>query len=380
MRFDADPVAFCKIFSEQQDHLRRAIVEARRLVTASEPSTEILRHISRAITESGVRSLRADLAALRASIARAGLDRRSSVTPEDVESVLPLVLHHRAKPDRRQSSPPPQSAPSRNETRDEQATDRGGTQERVFPPEARLAPKLRVSVPDSIARGRSATVNDSAGDRVQSGTPFKEGRLDVVASLTQSFRNTGTASLTRDQLVFRRSAPSSGVRFIFVVDASGSHAAQQRMRAVKGAVAALLESSVDHKDEVAVISFRGAKAEIVLEPCRDMEAALRLLEFLPTGGRTPLAHALELAEQLVTPESVVVLLTDGRANVPSAGADPWAEALKAARNLTCSSVLVDSSVDSSTVAATQALAAAMRARLIRLDDLSREAVLNILRL
>jgi magnesium chelatase subunit D len=111
-----------------------------------------------------------------------------------------------------------------------------------------------------------------------------------------------------------------------------------------------------------------------------MEAALRLLEFLPTGGRTPLAHALELAEQLVTPESVVVLLTDGRANVPSAGADPWAEALKAARNLTCSSVLVDSSVDSSTVAATQALAAAMRARLIRLDDLSREAVLNILRL
>jgi len=45
------------------------------------------------------------------------------------------------------------------------------------------------------------------------------------------------------------------------------------MRAVKGAAAALLESSVDNKDEVAVVSFRGARAEIVLQPCRDAAAA-----------------------------------------------------------------------------------------------------------
>jgi magnesium chelatase subunit D len=124
------------------------------------------------------------------------------------------------------------------------------------------------------------------------------------------------------QLVFRTFQPKSGGRFIFVVDANGSHAAQQRMRAVKGAAAALLESSVDNKDEVAAISFRGSKAETVLEPCRDAEAALKALEFLPTGGRTPLAHALELASSLVNPVSTVILLTDGRANVPSRTADP----------------------------------------------------------
>jgi magnesium chelatase subunit D len=163
------------------------------------------------------------------------------------------------------------------------------------------------------------------------------------------------------------------------VDSSGSHAAQQRMRAVKGAAAALLESSIDSKDEVAVISFRGAKAEIVLEPCRDPAAAMRVLEFLPTGGRTPLAHALELAGSLVNPASMLILITDGRANVPSRTADPWADALEAATGLNCSALLVDSSIDVSTTAATQALAAAMQAKMIRLDDLSREALLSILR-
>jgi magnesium chelatase subunit D len=148
------------------------------------------------------------------------------------------------------------------------------------------------------------------------------------------------------------------------------------MRAVKGTVAALLESSVDTKDEVAVISFRGAKAEIVLEPSGDVEAARRVLEFLPTGGRTPLAHALELARSLVSPSSLVVLVTDGRANVSLAGGDPWEEALNSAGKLNCPAVVVDSSLDSA--AACGSLASAMRARLVRLDDMNRETLLNVL--
>jgi hypothetical protein len=45
----------------------------------------------------------------------------------------------------------------------------------------------------------------------------------------------------------------------------------------------------------------------------------------------------------------------------------------------CIGLLLDSSLGASAVAATEALAAAMRARLIRLEDLNEEAVLNILR-
>jgi magnesium chelatase subunit D len=208
--------------------------------------------------------------------------------------------------------------------------------------------------------------------------PAAAPKFDTVASFTRSFRHTGTASLNSDHLVFRTPQTKSGIRFIFVVDASGSHAAQQRMSAVKGAAAALLESSVDNKDEVAVFAFRGAKAETVPEPCRVAASVLRVLEFLPTGGRTPLAHALELANSLVTPTSLVILLTDGCANVPLRSPDPWADALQAAAELSCASVLVDSAIDRSTAGATQALAAAMRARLIRLDDLREETPLNVL--
>jgi magnesium chelatase subunit D len=362
LRFDADPASFCTAFEDQQQRLRQAIVDARALVPKIQPSAGLIEEISRAVAQAGVRSLRADLAVLRASIAHAALDSRMEITREDINTVLPLVLHHRSKRNPGQPPSPPPPPPDANQSQPE---PREGSADRIFPLQGREAPELRLSMAESISRGRSAAV------------VAKPPVLDVVASFTQSFRNTGAASLTSDHLVFRSPPTKSGVRFIFVVDASGSHAAQQRMRAVKGAVAALLESSVDHKDEVAVVSFRGAKAEIVLEPCRDAASALRVLEFLPTGGRTPLAHALELAASLVTPAAVVILLTDGRANVPLNGTDPWADALEAASRLNCSAILVDSSTDRTMDGATEALASAMRAKLILLDDLSKEPLIAV---
>lgn len=364
LQFDADPIEFCESFEEEQQRLRQAVADARILIYSITPSTEILQRISEAVTAAGVRSLRADIATLRASIAYTALDRRAEVTPQDIEAVLPLVLHHRAKRKPDQSAPPPSPPPPPPDNRQPKPE----AKDRVFPPEIRQAPELHLGSTDSVSRGRSATAKTRPSES-----------LDVVASFTQSFRNTGSASLTAEQLVFRTPPARSGVRFIFVVDSSGSHAAQQRMRAVKGAATALLESSVDHKDEVAVISFRGAKAEIVLEPCRDAAAAMRVLEFLPTGGRTPLAHALELASSLVNPTSLVILLTDGRANVPLRDSDPWADALEAATKLNCSSLLVDSSIDGSTARATEALAAAMRAKRVRLDELNEEALISVLR-
>jgi magnesium chelatase subunit D len=378
LQFDADPIAFCESFEEEQERLRQAIIAARSLVCQIKPSGEILQKISEAVTSAGVRSLRADLAVLRAAMAHAALGGRVEVASEDIESVLPLVLHHRAKRNPAQS--PPDNRQSRPETKEESGQGRMEAKDRVFLPEVRPAPELRVRSVDSEARGRSATV----GGKAAAGTARQvasegEGGIDVVASFTQAFRQTGTATLKLEQLVFQAPKAACGVRFIFVVDSSGSHAAQQRMRAVKGAAAALLESSVDHKDEVAVISFRGAKAELVLEPCRDVAAASRILEFLPTGGRTPLAHGLELAKSLVTPASMLILITDGRANVPLISADPWADALEAARRLNCPCLLVDSSIDRSTAAAMDALASAMRARSIRLNDLSKEELIHVLR-
>ena len=76
---------------------------------------------------------------------------------------------------------------------------------------------------------------------------------------------------------------------LFVVDASGSMAARQRMGAVKGAVLSLLLDAYQRRDKVGLITFRGPGAELALPPTSSVEAGAARLETLPTGGRTPLA-------------------------------------------------------------------------------------------
>ncbi|HEX3878767.1 MAG TPA: AAA family ATPase [Bryobacteraceae bacterium] len=380
LRFDASPEAFCAVFDVGQQQSREAIARARSLVASFSVDSGVLQDIASAVTTAGVRSLRADLAALRAAIAHAALEGRAEIATEDIETVMPLVLHHRAKRDGPRPPAPPSSRERPPDDRERQ--DQNGStevQDLVFPPQPKQAPELRVRAAASKLRGRTSELQEARAATLRTCAELNaNGTFDVVASMTQAFRNTGKASLRADQLAFRKPQETAGIRLIFVVDSSGSHAVQRRMSAVKGAAVGLLQSSLDRKDEVAVISFRGPKAEIALEPCRDADAAQRALEFLPTGGRTPLAHALELARSLVNPSSLVILVTDGRANVPLVSDDPWADALDAAGRLQCASVLVDSSLDSSVDAPMNALAFAMRARRIRLDDFSGEALLNIL--
>jgi magnesium chelatase subunit D len=111
---------------------------------------------------------------------------------------------------------------------------------------------------------------------------------------------------------------------VFVVDASGS-SALHRLAEAKGAVELLLAECYVRRDRVAVIAFRAAAAEVLLPPTRSLARAKRSLAALPGGGGTPLAAglaaALGLAEQIgrqgETP--VVVVLTDGRANIARDG-------------------------------------------------------------
>ena len=107
---------------------------------------------------------------------------------------------------------------------------------------------------------------------------------------------------------------------LFVVDASGS-AALQRLAEAKGAVELLLARAYVSRDRVALIAFRAAGAEVLLAPTRSLARAKRSLADLPGGGGTPLAHGLDAALTLALAERardrtpLLVVLTDGRANV-----------------------------------------------------------------
>jgi magnesium chelatase subunit D len=163
---------------------------------------------------------------------------------------------------------------------------------------------------------------------------------------------------------------------IFVVDASGS-SALHRLAEAKGAVELLLSDCYVRRDQVALIAFRGNSAEIMLPPTRSLVRAKRSLAGLPGGGGTPLAAGIDAAVALAdavrrrgeTP--IVILLTDGRANVardPAKGREAAEEeALAAARRLRAANVttlVVDTSPRPQRKA--ECLATAMQARYLPL--------------
>jgi len=160
---------------------------------------------------------------------------------------------------------------------------------------------------------------------------------------------------------------------LFAVDASGSMAARQRMRAVKGAVLSLLLDAYQRRDKVGLVTFRGAGAELALPPTSSVEAAARRLTSLATGGRTPLAAGLARAARVLAAErlrdprrrALLVVVTDGRA---TSGSD--ADLARAAAMLAgVASVVVDCETSILRLGLAERLALQLGATLFRLDEL-----------
>jgi magnesium chelatase subunit D len=178
----------------------------------------------------------------------------------------------------------------------------------------------------------------------------------------------------------------AGSAVLFAVDASGSMAARQRMAAVKGAILALLLDAYRRRDQVALIGFRGVGAELLLPFTASVDLAEPHLRSLPTGGRTPLAHGLALAAATLRrhlqarpgARPLLVLVTDGRANVPLGDGDPLEDARRQALLLAaerCPCLVVDTERPGPTALGLAAeLAELLGARHLRLDQLSPEAL------
>ena len=174
---------------------------------------------------------------------------------------------------------------------------------------------------------------------------------------------------------------------VFVVDASGSMAARDRLSAVTGAVVALLRDAYQRRDKVAVISVRGAEAELVLPPTNSVDIAVRRLAGMRTGGKTPLAAGLLKAREVVRRERVrdprrrpmLVLLTDGRA---TGGTDPVGRAKIAAGLLAgagVTSMVVDCERGMIRLGLAAELARSLRGSVVRLGELTGVAVAEVVR-
>lgn len=174
---------------------------------------------------------------------------------------------------------------------------------------------------------------------------------------------------------------------VFAVDVSGSMAARDRLVAVTDAIVALLRDAYQRRDKVAVITVRGADAELVLPPTSSVDIAVRRLADIRTGGKTPLAAGLLKAREVVRAERVrdphrrpmLVLLTDGRA---TGGSDALprartAAALLARENLT--SIVVDCERGMIRLGLAAELAHALRGVTVRLAELTGDSVAEVVR-
>ncbi|MFG1882686.1 magnesium chelatase subunit D family protein [Micromonospora sp. NPDC049102] len=213
------------------------------------------------------------------------------------------------------------------------AVPRGGLRARLL-----TAPGVGDGVPGRRSRARTGR-GRTTGARVPNG---RVGALHLPATIRAAAPHQAARGRLAGPLRLRPDDVREAVRegregnlVLFVVDASGSMGARQRMVTVKDAVLALLTDAYQRRDKVAVIAFRGAGARTVLPATSSVLAASTRLAELPTGGRTPLAEGLLAAADLLRVERLrdpkrrplVLVVTDGRA---TAGTRPLDRAAGAA--------------------------------------------------
>lgn len=406
--FEADPAGYAALWAQQQDALRTQLATAQRLRPEVVLDDTLLDLISSLCCEFDVASLRADIVMHKAARALAALDGRTEVTPDDVRTAAELVLPHRRrrKPFEQpgldqerldelmqQASQPPQQndAPSAegSEQKNAQSDVQEGEQEQqqVFAV-ANNAPVRRLTVDSPAARataGRRSEVSDTPRGRVVRAVPNENpSSLAVGATLrSAALRDPADFRVNKGDLHQQVRSGKSANLILFVVDASGSMAAQRRMEAVKGAVLALLTDAYQRRDEVAVIAFRGESAQLLLAPTRSVERAEQGLRELPTGGRTPLPQALQLTLETLAQASdnappLLVLLSDGKANVAiNTDGDPWRETLALAALLAergVPALVLDTETGYLRLGRAGQLAQALGAECLTLEELSADSL------
>ncbi|MEU1165375.1 putative cobaltochelatase [Streptomyces sp. NPDC005921] len=442
LAYDDDPAGFATRWAGEEAAVRQRIVAARELLPSVRLGDGALRQIAATCAAFEVDGMRADIVMARTATALAAWAGRTEVLAEDVRQAALLALPHR----RRRN---PFDAPGLDEDRLDQTLEEfsgedeseddpdpdgpggGGGQPRpdegpqgdggsdgAARPEAgegdgvprqagggeqapvRAAEPFRtkvLSVPGigegaAGRRSRARTEHGrTTGARRPRGALTKLHLAATVQAAAPHQRARGRSGpglvIRRDDLRQATREGREGNLVLFVVDASGSMAARQRMTAVKGAVLSLLLDAYQRRDKVGLVTFRGSAADVALPPTSSVDAAAARLESLPTGGRTPLAAGLLKAHDVLRVErlrdparrALVVLVTDGRA---TGGPEPVALAGRAARLFAAdgvASVVVDCESGPVRLGLAGQLAGELGGTAVTLDELRADSIAGLVK-
>jgi magnesium chelatase subunit D len=438
MAFEADPEGFAARYADDDAVLARRIAAARAAVADVVLPDGELRRIASLCAAFDVDGMRADLVVARTAVAHAAWrasgaseatgetsdagDTAPTVVADDIRVAAELALPHRRRRDpfddpgldpeqlnealAQAGDPPPE--PEHDPEPDppgggghsgeapDQAAPQGGSRSSGSRPNAPASAAFRTKalvVPGvgdgapgrrSRARNRTGTTISATGD------PDAGHGLHLFGTLLAAAhhqRQPGRVSVGAGDVRRAIREGREGNLVIFVVDASGSMAARDRMAAVGGATLSLLRDAYQRRDKVAVITFRGQQADLVLPPTSSVHIASRRLARFDTGGKTPLAQGLLAARDVVLRErtrdrarrSLVVVLTDGRA---TGGPDPLGRTRSAARLLRAegaAAVVVDCETSYVRLGLAEDLANHLGAPAVRLSELRADALTRLVK-
>ncbi|MEV6268640.1 putative cobaltochelatase [Kribbella sp. NPDC051936] len=382
LTYEADPETFTARHDGPQRELAERIVKAHDLLPEVILTDSALRQIAEICASFDVDGMRADLVTARTAVAHAAWSGRTVVEVDDVRAAAKLALPHRRRRnpfdapglDDQQLEAAINNSTPRTDPDDDPPTPDGpgtggpgteGSGTEGSGTEGSGEGQDSADQADSTASATAGKSAEQPGEVVGSSEPYKARLLSVQSAgagvagrrgraITEVGRVVGDrARVGREagrphmlgtvraaaphQNVRGRSGPGLVVRatdvrlavregregnlVLFCVDASGSMGTKKRMGEVKTAIVSLLLDAYQRRDTVGLVTFAGAAATVALPPTGSVETAVRRLESLPTGGRTPLAEGLVQAAEVLRIAAIrdprrrplLVLVTDGRA-------------------------------------------------------------------
>lgn len=449
--FEKNGIAFRAKWQEETDALKKKIKDARAALSKVEVSAAMIQLAAVYTLKAHVAGHRADIYLIEAARAEAALEGRKYVLPKDLEKAAEFVLPHRMRKAEEQQGQPSEEMPQEQPEEDnkpQQEEEQQTPQDNEFshPPEAQ-PPQINTEDADdssheqnqdnaqmSNPRGQSRERIDDAdlhvnlppmwiepskdrkpkkgsGKRSLTMTDLLQGRyvraeipkaktsdiafdatLRAAAPYQKARPSNGCAVVIRkDDLRSKVREKRTGNIFLFVVDASGSMGARERMKTVKGVIFKILLDAYQKRDRVGMVAFRKNQAEVLLPVTRSVDFAQKKLATMPTGGKTPLAKGLLKAEDVLdmlyrqdaNQDPVMILITDGRATSSlNKSTNPVTDALEEAKRIGRRNIpvaVIDTESGFIKLGLAKKLAKAMGASYFQVDKISEDQLLHIWR-
>ena len=449
--FEKDGIAFRAKWQEETDALKKKIKDARAALSKVEVSAAMIQLAAVYTLKAHVAGHRADIYLIEAARAEAALEGRKYVLPKDLEKAAEFVLPHRMRKAEEQQGQPSEEMPQEQPEEDnkpQQEEEQQTPQDNEFshPPEAQ-PPQINTEDADDSSHEQNQDNDQMSNPRGQSRERIDDADLHVnlppmwiePSKDRKPKKGSGKRSLTMTDLMqgryvraeipkaktsdiafdatlraaapYQKARPSNGcavvirkddlrskVRekrtgniFLFVVDASGSMGARERMKTVKGVIFKILLDAYQKRDRVGMVAFRKNQAEVLLPVTRSVDFAQKKLATMPTGGKTPLAKGLLKAEDVLdmlyrqdaNQDPVMILITDGRATSSlNKGTNPVTDALEEAKRIGRRNIpvaVIDTESGFIKLGLAKKLAKAMGASYFQVDKISEDQLLHIWR-